>query len=80
MGVKETQAVVVYYPSDYADKKTRGTLVYNLNLTTDQDFTGSADVYRFDLIYDFSSPTLDPDDVSDYYPVWAEFYVSGDSD
>jgi deoxyribonuclease-1-like protein len=45
-------------------------------LSTDEDFSGTADVYLFDQAYDFSSPTLAPDDVSDHYPIWAEFYSS----
>jgi len=44
------------------------------------DFTGSAGVYRFDTLYDFSSPTLEPNDVSDHYPVYAEFFIGYDTD
>ena len=49
-------------------------------LSTTEDFEGTTGVYRFDQIYDFSSPTLDPSDVSDHYPVWGEFYSDKDTD
>jgi len=34
--------------------------------------------FRFDSIYDFSSPTIEPDDVSDHFPVWVRFYTGRD--
>jgi deoxyribonuclease-1-like protein len=40
-----------------------------------ENFVGSVGVLCFDTIFDFSSPTLDPDDVSDHFPVWARFYT-----
>jgi len=49
-------------------------------LSTNEDFTGIVEVYRFYQAYDFSSPTLEPDDVSDHYPIWAEFYTDKDLD
>ena len=42
------------------------------------DFTGDADVYRFDDIYNLAED--DAKDVSDHYPVWAEFYINNDYD
>jgi endonuclease/exonuclease/phosphatase family metal-dependent hydrolase len=48
--------------------------------STAEDYAGTADVYLFDQIYDFSSPTLEPDDVSDHYPIWAEFYTNRDTE
>ena len=49
-------------------------------LSTTEDFVGTAEVYRFDQLYDFSSQTLDPSDVSDHYPVWVEFFTNKDTD
>ncbi len=49
-------------------------------LSTNEDFKGTVGVYRFDTLYDFSSPTLEPNDVSDHFPVWAEFYSNKDTD
>ena len=48
-------------------------------LSTDEDFTGTVDVYRFDHIYDFSSPTLEPANVSDHYPIVVEFFTNKDT-
>lgn len=42
------------------------------------DFTGDAGVYRFDDIYNLTED--DAEDVSDHYPVWAEFYTNKDND
>ena len=33
-----------------------------------------------DTVYDFSSHTLEPDDVSDHFPVWAWFYTNMDTE
>lgn len=42
------------------------------------DFTENAGVYRFDDIYNLSEDQAE--DVSDHYPVWAEFYINDDND
>lgn len=47
---------------------------------SEEDFAGDVGVLRFDTIYDFSSPTLEPDDVSDHFPVWARFYTERDTE
>ncbi len=49
-------------------------------LSMNEDFKGTVGVYRFDTFYDFSSPTLEPKNVSDHYPVWGEFFANKDSD
>jgi len=49
-------------------------------LEADEDFAGAVGVLRFDTLYDFSSPTLEPNDVSDHYPVWARFYTGMDTE
>ena len=38
-------------------------------------FTGNFGVIRFDEVYDFSGYSIRPSQVSDHYPIWAEFYV-----
>jgi endonuclease/exonuclease/phosphatase family metal-dependent hydrolase len=45
-----------------------------------EDFTGNRGVLRFDEEYDFSLYSIKPREVSDHYPVWAEFYTERDSD
>lgn len=56
---------------------------YNRIVTTlsmNEDLTAATGVHLFDQLHDLSSPTLDPGDVSDHYPVWVEFYRGKDSD
>ena len=56
---------------------------YDRMVTTrslDEDHTGMVGVLRFDEVFDFGTLSTDPDDVSDHYPVWAEFYVGRDTD
>jgi endonuclease/exonuclease/phosphatase family metal-dependent hydrolase len=45
-----------------------------------EDYAGSHGVLRFDEAYDFSQYTIEPKEVSDHYPIWAEFYVGMDRD
>lgn len=45
---------------------------------SDEDFTGNAGVYRFDLELQLGS--LAPGDVSDHFPVWAEFWTMNDTE
>jgi hypothetical protein len=45
-----------------------------------EDFTGKRGVLRFDEEYDFSLYSIKPRDVSDHYPIWAEFYTEKDTD
>ncbi|GHU72004.1 deoxyribonuclease [Spirochaetia bacterium] len=45
-----------------------------------EDYAGSHGVLRFDEVYDFSQYTIEPKEVSDHYPVWAEFFVGMDGD
>jgi endonuclease/exonuclease/phosphatase family metal-dependent hydrolase len=48
--------------------------------TTIEDYTGNSGVIRFDECYDFSSLSIEPHNVSDHYPIWAEFRVNADTD
>jgi hypothetical protein len=45
-----------------------------------EDWTGNSGVYRFDEAFDFGTMTIQPHQVSDHYPVWAEFRVDRDTD
>jgi endonuclease/exonuclease/phosphatase family metal-dependent hydrolase len=46
-----------------------------------EDWTGGAGVLRFDELYNFEQyPNIHPRDVSDHYPIWAEFGIDADSD
>ncbi len=45
-----------------------------------EDFTGVFGVVYYDKAYDFESLGIEPKDVSDHFPVWAEFYTTKDTD
>jgi endonuclease/exonuclease/phosphatase family metal-dependent hydrolase len=45
-----------------------------------EDYAGACGVLRFDEAYDFSTLSIQPRQVSDHYPVWAEFYIDADTD
>jgi len=45
-----------------------------------EDFTGSFGVIRFDEVYNFDEYSISPNNVSDHYPIWAEFWTNRDTD
>ncbi|GHV15894.1 deoxyribonuclease [Spirochaetia bacterium] len=45
-----------------------------------EDYADSFGVIRFDELYDFSQMGIIPAQVSDHYPVWAEFFIDRDTD
>jgi endonuclease/exonuclease/phosphatase family metal-dependent hydrolase len=45
-----------------------------------EDFTGNFGVIRFDETYNFEEYTISPNNVSDHYPIWAEFWTNRDTD
>jgi endonuclease/exonuclease/phosphatase family metal-dependent hydrolase len=45
-----------------------------------EDFTGSFGVIRFDEAYNFDEYSILPRNVSDHYPIWAEFWINRDTD
>lgn len=45
-----------------------------------EDYAGACGVIRFDELYDFTELTINPRQVSDHYPVWAEFFTGADTD
>ncbi len=48
--------------------------------SADEDFGGTASVYYYDQAGDLGSSGLTAGDISDHYPVWAEFWVGRDTD
>jgi endonuclease/exonuclease/phosphatase family metal-dependent hydrolase len=48
--------------------------------STVEDYTGKHGVIRFDEIYNFDQYVIRPRDVSDHYPIWAEFSINADTD
>jgi len=45
-----------------------------------EDFEGLSGTLRFDQMFDLRAMGLKALDISDHYPVWAEFYVDNDTD
>jgi endonuclease/exonuclease/phosphatase family metal-dependent hydrolase len=45
-----------------------------------EDFAERYGVLRFDEAYDFEKLSIAPKEVSDHYPVWAEFFIDRDTD
>jgi endonuclease/exonuclease/phosphatase family metal-dependent hydrolase len=45
-----------------------------------ENYTGNFGIIRYDELYDFSQYGIEPKEVSDHYPVWAEFLLFGDTD
>jgi endonuclease/exonuclease/phosphatase family metal-dependent hydrolase len=45
-----------------------------------EDYAGKCGVLRFDELYAFDQYPIQPRDVSDHYPVWAEFRINADTD
>jgi exonuclease III len=45
-----------------------------------EDYTGNFGIIRYDELYDFSQYGIEPKEVSDHYPVWAEFWLCEDTD
>jgi endonuclease/exonuclease/phosphatase family metal-dependent hydrolase len=48
--------------------------------SAEEDYIGKFGVLRFDEVCDFSARSIQPKEVSDHYPVWAEFRLDKDSD
>ena len=45
-----------------------------------EDFTGNFGVIRFDETYNFDDYSISPRNISDHYPIWADFWVNHDTD
>lgn len=48
--------------------------------TVREDYASRRGVLRFEEEYDFLNLGIKPSDVSDHYPVWADFYLKRDTD
>lgn len=81
----------VFNPSDYeiiVSNDTDTTVAANdytydrIIITDDvlEDYTGSWGVFNFETHYDYSLLSIEPKEVSDHYPVWAEFFINRDTD
>jgi len=45
-----------------------------------EDFTGNFGVIRFDETYNFDDYSILPRNISDHYPIWADFWINCDTD
>lgn len=68
---------------DSADTTTKSTVctydrIIFTNTTTFGDYNGKWGVFHFDKEYSLNNTFAE--DISDHYPVWAEFYVNKDND
>jgi endonuclease/exonuclease/phosphatase family metal-dependent hydrolase len=45
-----------------------------------EDYSGACGVLRFDELYNFDQYHIVPRDVSDHFPIYAEFHISSDTD
>ncbi|MDR1127424.1 MAG: endonuclease [Treponema sp.] len=45
-----------------------------------EDYTGNFGVVYFDKMYNFAELGIEPKQVSDHFPIWAEFWVNRDTD
>ncbi|GHT95428.1 hypothetical protein FACS1894141_4010 [Spirochaetia bacterium] len=45
-----------------------------------EDFAENYGVLRFDEVYDFDNLSITPKEISDHYPIWAEFFIDRDTD
>jgi endonuclease/exonuclease/phosphatase family metal-dependent hydrolase len=51
-----------------------------VTLSAAEDYALNRGVMRFEEHYDFDALTISPGELSDHYPVWAEFFVDRDTD
>jgi endonuclease/exonuclease/phosphatase family metal-dependent hydrolase len=75
-------ASFVWVVPDSADTTTKSTdCAYDRVILTEgvrEDFTGNWGIFRFDN--EFNLNQSQTEDVSDHYPVWADFWVANDTD
>jgi endonuclease/exonuclease/phosphatase family metal-dependent hydrolase len=74
------------YQIIFTDEDTTVAASYNtydrfiITSSASDYFTGNFGVIRFDEVYDFSGYSIRPSQVSDHYPIWAEFYIDSKPD
>jgi len=77
----EIEYKIIFTDEDTTLAQSRNT--YDRFIITNsaiEDFTGGFGVIRFDEAYDFEEYSISPKDVSDHYPIWAEFWINRDTD
>ncbi|AEF81162.1 endonuclease [Leadbettera azotonutricia] len=77
------EAYEIVITNDFDTTVAASDNTYDRFIITDsarEDFTGNRGVLRFDEEFDFSLYSIKPLDVSDHYPIWAEFYTERDTD
>jgi endonuclease/exonuclease/phosphatase family metal-dependent hydrolase len=78
---EEKYTIIITNDQDTTVAKSENT--YDRFIITSEaleDYTGRCGVWRFDEEYGFSEYTIMPREVSDHYPIWAEFYTNMDTD
>jgi len=77
----ETEYKIIFTDEDTTLAQSRNT--YDRFIITNsaiEDFTGGFGVIRFDEAYDFDGYGILPKNISDHYPIWAEFWIDRDTD
>jgi endonuclease/exonuclease/phosphatase family metal-dependent hydrolase len=73
----EDEYEIIFTDEDTTLAKSHNT--YDRFIITDsavEDFTGNFGVIRFDEVYDFDEYSISPQNVSDHYPIWADFWTN----
>lgn len=77
----ETEYKIIFTCEDTTLAKSRNTYDrFIITNTALEDFTGNFGVIRFDEAYNFNEYSISPVNVSDHYPIWAEFWTDHDTD
>jgi len=77
----ETEYKIIFTDEDTTLAQSRNT--YDRFIITNsavEDFTGNFGVIRFDETYNFDNYGISPRNISDHYPIWADFWVNRDTD
>jgi endonuclease/exonuclease/phosphatase family metal-dependent hydrolase len=77
----ETEYKIIFTDEDTTLAQSHNT--YDRFIITNsaiEDLAGSFGVIRFDEVYNFDDYSILPKNVSDHYPIWAEFLTNSDTD
>jgi len=77
----EIEYKIIFTDEDTTLAQSRNT--YDRFIITNsavEDFTGNFGVIRFDETYNFDDYSISPRNISDHYPIWADFWVNRDTD
>ena len=73
----ETEYRIIFTDEDTTVAVSHNTYDrFIITSSAEEYFTGNFGVIRFDEVYDFDSLNIIPRQVSDHYPVWAEFWIN----